>query len=197
MREKYVEVYRRRRKGKTDYRLRKRLVVSRLPFVSIRISNKNVLVQLVKAGPNGDTILGSIFSKQLQKLGWPFSKKSLPACYLCGLMLGSKMKDKVNSKVVIYMGVKPYITGSRASAVIKGLIDGGLMVEAGRETFPEEKRLNGSQIASYAKNLKSSDPDLYNRRFSNYIREGLNVEEMPIIFEKVKKTIIERKGVVE
>jgi large subunit ribosomal protein L18 len=197
MRGKYIELYRRKRKGKTDYRLRKRVVVSRLPFVSIRISNKNVLVQLIKAGPKGDTVLGSASSKQLQKFGWLFSKRSLPACYLCGLMLGSKMKDKVNSKVVVYMGLKPYVVGSRASAVVKGLIDGGLKVEADQETFPEEKRLNGSQIALYAKNLKSSDLDLYNRRFSNYIREGLNVEEMPVIFEKVKKMIVERKGVIE
>jgi len=190
-------MYRRRREGKTDYRLRKKIVISHLPFVAIRVSNKNILLQIIKAETNGDTILGSAQSKQLQKFGWPFTRKSIPASYLCGLMLGLRVKDKIGSRVIVYMGVEPYIIASRAAAAIKGLVDSGLKVEANPKSFPEDEKIRGDHIVSYVKNLRASDLDLYNKRFSNYIREGLNVEEFSNIFEKVRKAIIERKGVIE
>ncbi|MGQ9780914.1 MAG: 50S ribosomal protein L18 [Nitrososphaeria archaeon] len=196
MRTTHIQVYRRRREGKTDYRLRKKVVASRLPFVTIRVSNKNVLLQVIRAEPSGDVALGSVQSRQLQKFGWPFSRKSIPACYLCGLMLGLRVKDKVGSRAVVYMGVEPYIVGSRAAAAIKGLIDGGLKVEANPETFPDEEKIRGEHIVSYAKKLKASDLDLYNRRFSNYVREGVDVEELSSVFDKVRKAIVEKKGVV-
>jgi hypothetical protein len=82
-------------------------------------------------------------------------------------MLGLRAKDKINSDVIVYMGLSPYIRGTRATAAI---------------------------IAEYAKKLKATDPSLYNKRFSNYIREGLNVEDMPKIFEEIKQKIIASGG---
>ncbi|MGD0329546.1 MAG: 50S ribosomal protein L18 [Nitrososphaeria archaeon] len=194
---RYIEIFRRRREGKTDYHLRKKIVVSRLPFVSIRVSNKNILLQVIKASTKGDTVVESVHSRQLQKFDWPFSRKSIPASYLCGLILGLRAKDKTNSRVIVYMGVEPYVSGSRAAAAIKGIVDSGLKIEANAKTFPDDHKIKGGHIIEYAKNLKSSDSDLYNKRFSNYIREGLDIEELSNIVEKVKKTIIEKKGVVE
>jgi large subunit ribosomal protein L18 len=197
LKERYIEIFRRRREGKTDYHLRKKIVISRLPFIAIRVSNKNILLQVIKASTKGDTVIESVHSRQLLKFGWPFSRKSISASYLCGLILGLRTKEEVNSKVIVYMGVEPYISGSRAAAAIKGVVDSGLKIEANKETFPEDKKIQGGHIVEYAKNLKASDSDLYNKRFSNYVREGLNIEEIHVVFEKVKKTIIEKKGVVE
>jgi large subunit ribosomal protein L18 len=194
---RYIEIFRRRREGKTDYHLRKKIVVSRLPFVTIRVSNKNILLQVIKASTKGDTVVESVHSRQLQKFDWPFSRKSIPASYLCGLILGYRTGGKIDSRVIVYMGVEPYIPGSRAAAAIKGIVDSGLKIEANAKTFPDDHKIKGEHIMEYAKNLKSSDSDLYNKRFSNYIREGLNMDELSDTFEKVKKMIIEKKGVLE
>jgi large subunit ribosomal protein L18 len=151
---------------------------------------------VIKASTKGDTVVESVHSRQLQKFDWPFSRKNLPASYLCGLILGLRAKDKTNSRVIVYMGVEPYVSGSRAAAAIKGIVDSGLKIEANAKTFPEDHKIKGEHIMDYAKNLKSSDYDLYNKRFSNYIREGLSIDELSDTFEKVKKMIVEKKGVL-
>jgi len=194
---RHVQMYRRRREGKTDYHLRKKVIASRLPFVTIRISNKNVLLQVVRAEPRGDIVVGSVQSRQLQKFGWPLSRKNIPACYLCGLMLGLRVKEKVGSRAIVYMGIEPYVVGSRAAAAVKGLIAGGLKVEVDPETFPDDGKIRGEHIVSYVRRLKSSDIDLYNRRFSGYVREGVDVEELSNVFDKVRKAIVEKEGAIE
>ena len=196
MKRKYIMQYRRRKEGKTNYHRRKKVILGHLPFAVTRITDKNILIQLVKAELKGDIVVGSVHSRQLRKFGWPFSCKSIPACYLSGLILGCKAKNLVNSEVLVYKDVKPFIKGSRISAAINGMIDGGLKVKANPESFPNEKRVKGDHIVQYAKSIKGSDLDAYNKRFSNYVREGLDVEKMPEIFEKVKGLIIEKGGVL-
>ena len=194
MAKQYIQIFRRRREGKTNYHARKKILLSKLPFLVIRIANKNAILQLVKAEIEGDKVISSVHTKQLQKFGWPFSRKNTPACYLAGLMLGLRAKDKINSDVIVYMGLSPYIRGTRATAAIKGLLDSGLTVRVDHETLPDEERIRGEHIAEYAKTLKATDLSLYNKRFSNYIREGLNVEDMPKIFEEIKQKIIASGG---
>jgi len=190
----YIQIFRRRREGKTNYHVRKKVLLSRLPFFVIRIANKNAILQIMEAKIEGDKVIASVHTKQLQKFGWPFSRKNTPACYLAGLTLGLRAKEKVNSDIIVYMGTSPYISGSRATAAIKGLLDAGLSVRVDPETFPDEGRIKGEHIVEYARKLRELDFSLYNRRFSNYVREGLNVEDMPKIFEEVKQKIIESGG---
>lgn len=194
MAKQYIQIFRRRREGKTNYHVRKKVLLSRLPFFVIRIANKNAILQIMEAKIEGDKVIASVHTKQLQKFGWPFSRKNTPACYLAGLTLGLRAKEKVNSDIIVYMGTSPYISGSRATAAIKGLLDAGLSVRVDPETFPDEGRIKGEHIVEYARKLRELDFSLYNRRFSNYVREGLNVEDMPKIFEEVKQKIIESGG---
>lgn len=196
MAKQYIQIFRRKREGKTNYHVRKKILLSRLPFLVVRISNKNAILQVAKAEIEGDRVIASIHTRQLIKFGWPFSRKNTPACYLAGLMLGLKAKNKINSDVIVYLGVTPYVNGSRVTAAIKGVLDAGLNVRADPETFPSEERIRGEHIIEYAKKLKTTDFSLYAKRFSNYVREGLNVEDMAKIFEEVKQKIVESGGVI-
>lgn len=138
--------YRRKRTGQTNYKKRLALLKSGKPRLVIRKSNKNIMLQVVSYEPDGDKILVTITSKILEKEGWTHSKKSIPAAYLAGLLLGKTAKEKGVKEVVADLGMQKFLNGSKLTAAIKGVIDSGLILPAG-EIFPPEDRLSGKHIS--------------------------------------------------
>jgi large subunit ribosomal protein L18 len=193
MMKRHIEVFRRRREGKTDYKKRKALITSRLPFVRTFVSSHNVYAQLIKAAPSGDVTLVSASSTQLPKFGWKGAKKNIPACYLTGLLLAKKSQAFGVEDAVLYTGLSAYRSGSRFSAIVKGALDGGLKVRVSEDSLPPEERLSGSHISSYAASMKKSDPDLYNLRFGRMISAGLEPENLGQNFAQVKEAITNYK----
>ncbi|MEM3078607.1 MAG: hypothetical protein QXR38_03830, partial [Nitrososphaerales archaeon] len=55
----YNVPFRRKREKKTNYRKRRALVLSGLPRLVIRPTNKNIVVQIIEAKPEGDYALVS------------------------------------------------------------------------------------------------------------------------------------------
>jgi len=144
---------RRRREGKTDYKARLKLLKSGLPRIVIRKSNKYVLVQYIKSESAQDVVIVETLSKELLKHDWPKeakgSLKSLPACYLTGLLLGKNIKEKIKEegvKVVLDLGLQRNIKKSRIYAVVKGLSDAGIEIKHKGEVLPDEKRIMGEQL---------------------------------------------------
>ncbi|MCP8303943.1 MAG: 50S ribosomal protein L18 [archaeon] len=187
---RYVSIMRRRREGKTNYRKRKAAIISKLPFVSIFISRKNILVQISSPQKEGDLSLASAHSRELIKFGWLASRKNIPAAYLTGLLTGLKAKGKVD-RAVLYIGLRHFIYDSRITAVAKGLLDAGVSIPIDEEALPSEDRLKGKHIMNYAKHLSESDKTLYKERFSDMIDKGLNPESLLEHFEEIRKKIIE------
>ncbi|NWG10051.1 MAG: 50S ribosomal protein L18 [Nitrososphaerales archaeon] len=190
MKSAYVPVMRRRRESKTNYRRRKAMVLSRLPFLSVFISGKNVFVQILSPRKEGDVSLASAHSRELIKFGWLGSRKSIPATYLTGLLAGLKAKGKVD-KVILYTGLRRFIPNSRITAVVKGLLDAGILVPINQDTLPSEDRLKGKHIADYAKYLLERDKVAYKAKFSNLISKALNPDALPGHFEQVRNKIVE------
>jgi large subunit ribosomal protein L18 len=92
--------YRRKREGRTDYLHRLKLLKGKRPRLVVRRSLKNLLVQLVEFNPDGDKVISSTTSKELQKQGLKGSLKNIPAAYLTGVLAGTKLKKiKVNEVV--------------------------------------------------------------------------------------------------
>ena len=90
----------RRRQGKTDYHRRLRLLRSGAPRAVVRVSNTQVICQLVSYNPGGDAILQSVNGKSLtESYSWPedASRKSVPACYVAGYALGKKAVSSISS----------------------------------------------------------------------------------------------------
>ena len=105
-------------------------------------------LQIVKFEYKGDKVLFSATSKNLEKLGWKAGTGNTPSAYLTGLMLGTKVKDKVK-EVIPDFELNSSIKGSRIYASLKGVIDSGLKVPCSEEIFPGEDRINGKSISDF------------------------------------------------
>ncbi|MBU1201681.1 MAG: 50S ribosomal protein L18 [Nanoarchaeota archaeon] len=139
--------YRRKREGKTNYKRRLALLKSRKDRLVIRKTNNYLIAQIVRYEPDGDKVLVSANSKELQKLGWKNSCKNIPASYLTGLILGKKASEKKIKEAIVDLGLQTPIKGSRLYSLIKGVVDSGMSVPASEDVFPPKERLTGSHIS--------------------------------------------------
>ncbi|HZB74267.1 MAG TPA: 50S ribosomal protein L18 [Nitrososphaeraceae archaeon] len=187
----YVHTLKRIRTHKTNYRKRQALLVSRQNFVTIKITNQNLIAQILKPEILGDIVKVSAYSRELRTYGWKGSLNSLPACYLAGALLGKKALEKGVYKAVLYIGSKPFT--SRIAACMKGIVQAGVNIPISSESFPPEYRLNGQHIADYALKIKSEDIDKYNRNFSSIIREGLVPENYQTHVKEIAALILSEK----
>lgn len=195
MQKTFTVHYRRKREGKTNYKKRLALLSSGTPRLVVRRSLKHILVQVVQYKPAGDTILLSTNSKELVKLGWPYSTSNSSAAYLTGFLLAAKLRKTASRALVADIGVYHSVPKSRLYAVLKGCIDGGIAVPCSPEVFPSDERIKGSHVAAYAKQLKA-DKQKYAQQFSAYHKANADPEKMPAVFDTVKAAIQkgEQKG---
>ncbi|MHA1238738.1 MAG: 50S ribosomal protein L18 [Candidatus Odinarchaeia archaeon] len=191
----YRVPFRRRRLGKTDYYLRKKLLLTKIPRLVVRKTLKYIITQVVEAKPQGDVVLASANSKELStKFGWKASCGNLPAAYLTGYLVGLRALKNGIKKAVLDIGLHAPIKGSRVFAALKGAVDSGLEVPHGEEVFPLEDRIKGVHIAKYAEMLASEDEELYRKRFSKILEKGLDLVKLPEHFEEVKENIAKLGG---
>lgn len=188
---RYRVHYRRRREKKTDYAARRIMATSGKPRFVIRVSNRNILVQLIKSKIEGDYVVVQAESNELEKLGWKGSGKNIPAAYLLGYMVGLEAKKLGIEEAILDIGLKRSTKGNKIYAVVKGANDAELHVPCDSDVIPSPEQINGSIIAQYAKNME--DPLEYERRFSVYLRRGLIPESIPDHFEEVKEQIEEKR----
>ena len=142
----YVVPYRRKREGKTDYKTRLNLLKSGMARFVIRPSNKHIITQLVKYETDGDKIIASAHSKELESFGWTQNTGNIPAAYLTGFLCGQKAKESGINDAIVDISLLPSIAGSRLYSAIKGAIDSGLQIPADETVFPDPKRIEGNHI---------------------------------------------------
>ena len=186
----YRVPYRRRREKKTDYAARRILATSEYPRFVVRVSNKEITVQVTKSEIEGDYVLANASSQELKsKYGWKASGKNIPAAYLIGYIAGKKALGEGIVITNLDMGLKRATTGNKVFAVVQGANDAGLKIPVDSDVVPSQEAMNGEVIAEYAKNIE--DPIEYERRFSVYLRRGLRPEVLPSHFDEVKTRIEE------
>jgi len=182
--------FRRRREGKTDYRSRRALVLSRLPRLVVRRSLKHVVVQIVKAEVAGDQVVASAHSRELAKTyGWQGNCRNVPAAYLTGLLCGFKAMTHSVKKAVLDIGLYSPSRGARVFAALKGAIDAGVTVSHSENIFPDETRISGKHIADYGSQL-SSNTEIYQQKFSKSLSRGLRPEQLSEHFSLTKDKIM-------
>jgi large subunit ribosomal protein L18 len=146
MAKKITMQYRRKREGRTDYKKRLVLLKSGLPRLVIRASNKSIQAQLVTYEADGDRVIATARATELSKHGWKSATGNIPAAYLTGVLLASKIKSKISDDVIVDIGLQKHHKGGRLYAVAKGAMDAGLNVRVGEEVLPTQERINGSHI---------------------------------------------------
>ncbi|RUM34087.1 MAG: 50S ribosomal protein L18 [Archaeoglobus sp.] len=178
---RYRVKYRRRREGKTNYRKRLKLLLSKKPRLVVRITNRRVIAQIVEYSPNGDRVLVAVDSSKLREFGWKGDENNTPAAYLTGLLLAKMAKNVVDS-AVLDIGLHSPTSGSKVFAVLKGAVDGGLDVPHSEEVFPDESRIRGEHIAAYYERCPE--------KFGKYEERGLKPSDLPAHVDDVKEKIL-------
>lgn len=184
--------HRRKREGKTDYRLRLKLAKSGKPRLVIRRTGKNIVVQLVEYHADGDKVLATATTVELKKYGWKTHTKNMPAAYLVGLLCGMKAKKTKITHAITDLGLAKSVKGGMIYATLKGAVDAGLDIPHNEEVFPPEERISGKHIAEYAKVL-SKDKAKYEKQFSKYIKTNVKPEDIHKQFETTKANILKVK----
>jgi large subunit ribosomal protein L5e len=105
-------------------------------------------------------------------------------------------------KAFLDAGLARTSTGAKLFASLKGACDGGLHVPHSETRFAgystEKKKLNaevfrkyifGGHVADYMKKLSESDPERYQKQFSQYIANGVKPEDVKTLYENVHKAI--------
>ena len=185
---KYKVAFRRRREGKTNYATRMKLVDVDKARLVVRVSNANVIVQVINVAKDGDVTVASAHSKELNKLGWKAGNKNTSAVYLTAYLCGKKAVAAGVDYAVADIGLKSPIKGAKVFAAVKGAADAGFNVPYGESIIPSEDRINGEHIAEYAESL---DEDELKAKFSQYFAKGLNPADLPEHFEEIKNKIDE------
>lgn len=182
---KYIVPLKRRRKRLTDYVQRVSLLKSGKSRFVVRKTGKHVIVQLSIHTDKGDKILMQVNSKELLNYKWP-ERCNSPSAYLAGFLCAKKALKSNIKQAVLDIGLQKSSKGSLIFSAVKGAIDGGLEVPMSEGMITPD-RFNGTHIAAYAKSLKGTER--YDKQFALYLKEKVDPEKLPELFEKVKKDI--------
>ena len=173
--------FKRKREGKTNYKKRLSLLVSRELRAVVRKTLRSVQIQIIEYNPDGDKVLASAHSRELSKYGFKYNQSNLSTAYLTGLLCAKKAQKAGIKKAIIDLGLQKPQTGGKVYAAVKGLVDGGLEVPVNAEAFPSDDRISGKHIEAYAKD----NPD----NFGGYKKAGVDAGSFSSVFEKVKESI--------
>jgi large subunit ribosomal protein L18 len=173
--------YRRKTEGRTNYKRRLALLVSRRYRAVVRKSLKYVQVQIVEYQPDGDVILVSAHSRELKKLGFDYAQSNIMTSYLTGLLCGKKALAKGIKDAILDIGLQTPHTGGKIFAAAKGLVDSGMEVPVDPKAFPSNDRISGKHIEDYAKSGKE---------FTGYANAKIDVKNLTKVFAVVKQNIM-------
>lgn len=186
---RYRVPFRRRREGKTNYRSRRALVLSRVPRLVIRLSLKHAIIQIIEAEGIGDKTIVSAHSRELKMLyDWKANCGNIPSAYLTGLLCGFKAMAIGVETAFLDIGLHIPSKATRLFAALKGVLDAGVEVPHGEDVLPDRHKISGGHIADYAHQL-ASESELYNQKFSECLSRGLRPEELPEHFSAVKEKV--------
>jgi large subunit ribosomal protein L18 len=152
--------YARREHGLTDYRRRLKLLRGGQPRAVVRVTNTQVICQLVTYEPDGDKVVAaSTGATIVSDFKWPkdVSRKSIPACYIAGMALAQKATAAGHSSAVLDIGLGASTKGNRVFAALKGMVEGGLEIPHGEDILPDDDRIAGNHISDkLAKSVETS-----------------------------------------
>jgi len=145
--------FKRRRKQLTNYRKRLKLIMSGKPRFVVRISNKYVNCQFIKYKPDGDVTIAQFNTIKLSDYGFKGSK-NLQSAYLGGFVSGLKALKKGVKKAVLDIGLKTSVKNSRIYASLKGAIEAGVNIPAGKGVMPSDELLKKDELVDVIKKIK-------------------------------------------
>ncbi|OON19547.1 ribosomal L18p/L5e family protein [Opisthorchis viverrini] len=167
---RYQVKFRRRREGKTDYFARKRLIwqaknkynTPKYRLV-VRITNRDIVCQVVYARMNGDRVLSCAYAHELTRYGVKVGLTNYAAAYCTGLLCARRVLQKLKLdslyagaektdgedynvesiegekgafRCYLDVGLARTTLGANVFGALKGAVDGGLSIPHGTNRFP-------------------------------------------------------------
>ena len=85
--------------------------------------------------------------------------------------------------------MRDVVKGAKIFAALKGFSDSEMDIPFSEDIVPSEDRISGKHIVTYYESL---DEETRKARFSNYLKEQVDVTSIPEMFEQVKAEIINK-----
>lgn len=171
----------------------------------VRFTNAKVIAQVIKAHIDGDRTIFYADSSELKQFGINFGLTNFSAAYATGLLIASRAKE---TECCLDIGLKRSSTGANVFAVLKGAIDGGMEIPFSTKRFygydKESKKLDsnklkdrifGKILGDYMISVRTNDPEQYKKLFSDYVRKGIQPENLGSIYETAFDKIRNGEGV--
>ncbi|KAG2602557.1 60S ribosomal protein L5-1 [Panicum virgatum] len=105
-------------------------------------------------------------------------------------------------RALLDVGLVRTTTGNRVFGALKGALDGGLDIPHSDKRFAgfkkDEKQLDaevhrkyiyGGHVAEYMRTLAEEEPEKYQAHFSDYIKKGIEADDMEALYKKVHAAI--------
>ncbi|KAL6841495.1 hypothetical protein ACP4OV_028638 [Aristida adscensionis] len=105
-------------------------------------------------------------------------------------------------RALLDVGLIRTTTGNRVFGALKGALDGGLDIPHGDKRFAgfkkDEKQLDaeihrkyiyGGHVVDYMRTLAEEEPEKYQSHFSEYIKKGIEADDMEALYKKVHAAI--------
>jgi len=105
-------------------------------------------------------------------------------------------------RALLDVGLVRTTTGNRVFGALKGALDGGLDIPHSDKRFAgygkdskqldadvHRKYIYGGHIASYMKTLTEDEPEKYQTHFSEYIKRGIDADDMEALYKKIHAAI--------
>src|SRR5439155_120545 len=127
--------------GRTDYRVRSKLLRSGKPRAVVRKTLRQTIVQLVVAEATGDRVLATAQSLELKEHGWSAGTGNLPAAYLTGYLAGRRASAHGLKEAILDIGGQRPSPGGRLFAARQGLPDSAVALPHSPAGFAAEDRL--------------------------------------------------------
>ncbi|CAG0914516.1 unnamed protein product [Notodromas monacha] len=203
----------------------------------VRITNSKVVAQIAYARIEGDVVVCCAYSSELPRYGVKVGLTNYAAAYCTGLLIARRILKKLNMDGIyagqtevdgdeynveeisgspapfrchLDTGLTRTSTGAKIFGVLKGAVDGGLLIPHSLKRFPgfdkESEEFNakvhrdhifGLNVAEYMRSLLSSDEDAYKRQFSQFIKNGITADDMEEMYKKAHNLIRENPSLIK
>ncbi|MBI3190419.1 50S ribosomal protein L18 [archaeon] len=190
-----MNMLKRRREKKTDYKQRLALLKSNSQRLVVRRSLNHIHMQIISFDGNTDRVILESSTKELKKYGWIAHCGNTSAAYLAGLLFGANAKKQGIKNLILDIGLHTSVKGSSLYAAALGIKDAGVEMPVGSGIIPDKSRITGKHIADYAGKLKKDSSEKYKKQFSAYIKAGVDPEKITDHFNEVKKKISDEFGI--
>jgi large subunit ribosomal protein L18 len=105
------------------------------------------------------------------------------------MLAAKKALAKGIQEAILDIGLFRPTNGSKIFSAVKGAIDTGLYIPCDSDIMPDPSSIEGKIISKYADSI--DNPYLYEKQFSNYLKNGLRPQDLPDHVSQIKSKIEE------